>query len=188
MSFNSRKPRKSSYRKKPGPRHDGIRQLQENESSDTESSTDDEYFYAVNSTKPVNKIPHTNVKIQGEQLSVFSIVVLFDQMTNINLQPTNVKACAYNTTTPVKFLGKFEDAIETKCRYAVATFYAVQNAKSAGGCLLSSNTAQELGLVTFNLNKTTEQKSKTQKIKDKNVRDLLEYVCVCRFSCIHTAF
>ena len=27
---NSRKPRKTSYRKKPGPRHDGIRQLQEN--------------------------------------------------------------------------------------------------------------------------------------------------------------
>ena len=44
---------KSSYRKKPGPRHDGIRQLQENQSSDTESSADDEYFY----TKPAKRNP-----------------------------------------------------------------------------------------------------------------------------------
>ena len=69
---------------------------------------------------------------------------VFDQMTNINLQPTNVKAYAYKTATPVKFLGKFEAAIETKRRYAVATFYVVQNAKSTGGCLLSSNTAKNV--------------------------------------------
>ena len=176
-NFNSRQPRKSSYRKKPGPRPDGIQQLQENESSDTQSSADDEYFYAVSSVKPAEDIPHVNVKIQGNKLRMTvdtgaTINVLdhrtFDQMTNINLQPTNVKAYAYNTTIPVKFLGKFEAAIETKRRYAVATFYVVQNAKSTGGCLLSSSTAQEFGLVTFNLNKITEQKSKTQKIKDKN--------------------
>ena len=71
------------YRKKPGPRHGGMLQLQENESSDTESSADDEYFYVVNSTKPVKEIPHVNVKIQGKKLrmtvntgSMFSIVVL----------------------------------------------------------------------------------------------------------------
>ena len=69
----------------------------------------------------------------------------------------------------MKFSGKFEAAIETKHRNAVAMFYAVRDAKSTGGCFLSSNTAQALGLVTFHLNKITEQKSKTQKIKDKNV-------------------
>ena len=135
---NSRKPRKTSYRRKPGPRHDGIRQLQENESSDTESGADDEYFYAVNSTKPAKEIPHVNVKIQGNKIRMAvdtgaTINVLdrtFDQMTN-NLQPTNVEAYAYNTTTPMKFLGKFEAAIETKRIYAVATFYVVQDAKSA---------------------------------------------------------
>ena len=141
---NSRKPRKTSYRKKPGPRHDGIRQLQENESSDTESSADDEYFYAVNSTKPATEIPYVNVKIQGNKLRMTvdtgaTINVLdrrmFDQMTNINLQPTKVKAYAHNNTTPVKFLGKFEAAIETKRRYAVATFYVVQDAKSTGGAV-----------------------------------------------------
>ena len=135
----------------------------------------------MNSTKPAKEIPYINVKLQGNKLRMTvgtgaTMNVLdrriFDQMTNINLQPTNFKAYAYNTTTPVKFLGKFEAAIETKRRYPVATFYAVQDAQSTRGCLLSSNTAQELGLVTFNLNKITKQKSKTQKIKDKNVPDL----------------
>ena len=51
--------------------------------------------------------------------------------------------------------------------------WCIQDAKSTGGCLLSSKAAQELGLVTFNLNKITEQKSQTQKIKDKNVQDLI---------------
>ena len=48
QNSNSRKPHKTSYRKEPGP-------LQQNESSDTESSADDEYFYAVNSTKPAKE-------------------------------------------------------------------------------------------------------------------------------------
>ena len=170
---NSRKPRKTSYRKKPGPRHDGIRQLQENESSDTESSADDEYFYAANSTKPAKEIPYVNVKIQGNKLrmtvDIGAIINVldcrpFDQMTNINLQPTKVKAYAYNNTTPVKFLGKFKAAIETKRRYAVATFYAVQDPESTGGCLLSSNTAQELGLLTFNLNKLLNKSQKHKRL------------------------
>ena len=134
----------------------------------------------VNSTKPAKEIPCVNVKIQGNKLRMTvdtgaTINLLdrrtSDQMTNINLQPTNVKAYPYNTTIPVKFLGKCEAAIETKRRCAVATFYVVQDSKSTGGCLLSSNTVQELDLVTFSLNKITEQKSKTGKIKDKNVEN-----------------
>ena len=89
---NSRKPRKSSYRKKHGHQHDGIRQLQENENSDTENSADDEYFfYAVNFTRPAKEIHHVNVKIQGNKLRMTvdtgaTINVLnrgtFDQMVN----------------------------------------------------------------------------------------------------------
>ena len=78
------------------------------------------------------------MKIQGNKLSMTvdtgaTINVLdrrtFDQMANNNLQPTNVKAYAYNTTTPLKFLGKFEAAIETTRRSAVAIFFVVQDAK-----------------------------------------------------------
>ena len=105
----------------------------------------------MNSTKPAKEIPYANVKIQVNKLKMTvdtgaAINVLdrhtFDQMTNINLQPTNVNAYAYSTTTPVKFLGKFEAAIETKRRYADVLL--VQDAKSTGGCLLNSNTAHKL--------------------------------------------
>ena len=77
----------------------------------------------VKSTKPAKEIPYVNVKIQGNKLRMTvdtgaTINVLnlrtFDQMANINLQPTNVKAYAYNTTTPMKFFGKLEAAIETR--------------------------------------------------------------------------
>ena len=87
------------YCKKPGPRHDGIRQRQENKSSDTESSADEEYFYAVNSTKPAKEIPCVDVNIQGNKFRMTvdtgaTINVLdrltFDQMTNIFLQPTDL--------------------------------------------------------------------------------------------------
>ena len=79
----------------------------------------------MNFTQSAKEIPDVNAKIQGRKLRMTvvtgaTINVLdrrtFDQMTNINLQPTNIKAYAYNTTTPVKFLEKFEVAIETKRR------------------------------------------------------------------------
>ena len=83
----------------------------------------------MNFTKTAKEIPYVNVKIQGNKLQITvdtgaTINVLnhcmFNQMTNISLQPTNIKAYAYNNATPVKFLGKFEAAIEAKCRYTVA--------------------------------------------------------------------
>ena len=165
---NSRKTRKISYRKNLAldmTAYDSYRKMRA-------ATQRVEYFYTVNCTKPAKEIPYVNVKIQGNKLRMTvdtraTINVLdrtFDRMTNINLQPTNIKAYAYNTTTLVKFLEKFEAAIETKRRYAVKTFSVVQDAQSTEGCLLSSNTAQELSLLTFNVNKITEQKSKTQKI------------------------
>ena len=55
----------------------------------------------MNSTKPAKEIHYVNLKIQGNKLRMTvdtgaTINVLerrtFDQMTNINLHPTNVKA------------------------------------------------------------------------------------------------
>ena len=66
------------------------------------------------------EIPLVNMKIHGNKLRMTADTgatknVLdrrtFDQMTNIDLQPSNAKACTYNTTTPLKFSGKFEAAI-----------------------------------------------------------------------------
>ena len=79
----------------------------------------------VLTTNISKEIPHVNVKIQGSKLRMTedteaTINVLdrhtFDQMTNVNLQPANVKAYAYKTTTPLKFLGKVKAAEPTQIR------------------------------------------------------------------------
>ena len=57
---------------------------------------------------------------------------------------------AYNQSEPVNFLDKFEDAMETRKRMTVATFYVVKGQNSRD--LLSLSTAQDLGLVTLHLN------------------------------------
>ena len=40
----------------------------------------------------------------------------FEQMKDIELTRTNMKAYAYSKTSPVEFIGKFEAVIETKKR------------------------------------------------------------------------
>ncbi len=62
-------------------------------------------------------------------------------MNGVELKKTKVKAYAYNAKTPMTMQGKFEALVETKKRFAVATFYVTED---NGGCLLSSSTAQDL--------------------------------------------
>ena len=76
----------------------------------------------------------------------------------IDLKKTNVKAFAYNAQTHVKFLGKFEALIETRKRATVATFYVVKTPDS--GNLISSTTAQELGLISLHINKLSNTNDK----------------------------
>jgi len=53
----------------------------------------------------------------------------------------------FNSKTPVQLKGKFIVTLETKRKINVATIYVMAD---DGGCLLSSKTAQELGLVSLN--------------------------------------
>ena len=57
----------------------------------------------------------------------------------------------------MRFLGKFEALIETKKRIAVATFYVAKTTNN--GNLISATTAQELGLISLNLNKVSTTKN-----------------------------
>ena len=75
-------------------------------------------------------------------------------MKGIKLQQMNVKASAYNSAKPVKFLRKFGETIETRKRVTVATFYITKTSNS--GNLISATTAQELGLVSLHLNKFSD--------------------------------
>ena len=77
-------------------------------------------------------------------------------MNRPELKPTNIKAFAYTATKPVQFVGKFEAVIETRKRITVATFYITKTTDS--GNLISSETAQELGLISLHLHKVSSTK------------------------------
>ena len=70
-------------------------------------------------------------------------------MKGVHLLETRAKALPYSSSKPITFKAKFQAVIETKKRYAVATFFAVNSSNS--GNLLSAQTAQELGLISFNV-------------------------------------
>ena len=159
-------PRKTRKNKQHG--HKNIRTL------DTEqnSSSDEEYLYTVTDAKPDNKV---NVTVDGSKFKIAvdtgaTINVIdygtFEQMKDIKLTRTNMKAYAYSKTSPVEFIGKFEAVIETKKRMSVATFFVVK-AKHCGN-LLSLNTAQELGLVSLHLNKLTSKDAALDDILQKH--------------------
>ena len=159
-------PRKTRKNKQHG--HKNIRTL------DTEqnSSSDEEYLYTVTDAKPDNKV---NVTVGGSKFKIAvdtgaTINVIdygtFEQMKDIKLTRTNMKAYAYSKTSPVEFIGKFEAVIETKKRMSVATFFVVK-AKHCGN-LLSLNTAQELGLVSLHLNKLTSKDAALDHILQKH--------------------
>ena len=91
-------------------------------------------------------------------------------MKTIQLKPTNVKAYPYNSTEPVKMLGKFDTVFETKKRLVSAQFYVTDH---NGGCLLSGITAKDLGLVTLHINHL-HQNTDQESIRDENVRRLVQ--------------
>ena len=74
-------------------------------------------------------------------------------MNRPELKPTNIKAFAYTATKPVQFVEKFEAVIETRKRVTVATFYVTKTTDS--GNLISSETAQELCLISLHLHKVS---------------------------------
>ena len=98
--------------------HKNIRTL------DTEqnSSSDEEYLYTVTDAKPDNKVNVTvgsrKFKIAVDTGATINVIdcSTFEQMKDIELTRTNMKAYAYSKTSPVEFIGKFEAVIETKKR------------------------------------------------------------------------
>ena len=137
---------------------------------DAVSSDDDEYLYSVGNGKSasLSKSPKVKVTVGGHTFPIIvdtgaTINVIdsetFKQMENITLKPTKVKAYPFTRSEAVRFKGKFNSVIETKSRYATATFFVLNEAQT--GCLLSAETAQELGVITLRLN-TLSKKSDVQ--------------------------
>ncbi|CAB3991765.1 PREDICTED: uncharacterized protein LOC107336737 [Paramuricea clavata] len=117
---------------------------------DETDNSDEDYLYTVN--KDQANTAKVKVKVGGASFMMTldtgaTINVIdeqtFSKMDGVKLKQTNTKAFRYNTTQPVKFLGKFEAVVETRKRLSVAMFYVVKGQNS--GKLLSLATAQDLG-------------------------------------------
>jgi hypothetical protein len=81
----------------------------------------------------------------------------FAKLRNIELKQTSVKAYSFNSDKPVKMEGKFRALAESKHKFTVATIYTSED----GSCLLSSETAQELGLASLHLNQINKNTTST---------------------------
>ena len=136
-----------------------IRPIQHETANDSSSGSDD-YLYLMQAEKSSPKI---NVKMlahkfqmtidRGATINVIDIKT-FQKLENVTLRNTNTQAYAFSNRTPVDFLGKFEIIIETKRRYTVGVFYVVNEYDS--GCLLTSQTAQELRLISLHLKRLSQ--------------------------------
>ena len=121
-------------------------------------SSDENYIYAMTR----DKAPKVNVKVcthsfkatvdTGATINVIDHNT-YAKMNKPELKPANIKAFAYTATKPVQFVGKFEAVIETRKRVTFATFYVTKTTDS--GNLISSQTAQELGLISLHLHKVS---------------------------------
>ena len=159
-----------------------VKPLQHHDDTDNESSAEEHTYTIRQKTPEQNKgCPYVKVKIAGQLVSMMvdtgaSINVLdqntFEKLKEVELKPTKVKAYPFNSKKPVEFRGKFETLIESKSRYCVATFYVMH--EEGTGCLLSGNTAQELGVVQFNLNKIADSQDPTANTKDQAIQAIIE--------------
>ena len=131
-----------------------VRKPDDNTSSSSDSEAS-EYCYAVDNKK---KHPQTSLAINGQHVKMTidtgsSINVIdkttFASLQNLELKRTSVKAYPFNAKKPVKMEGKFRALVESKHKFTVTTIYVTSE---DGGCLLSSETAQELGLVSLHIN------------------------------------
>ena len=153
-----------------------------NTSSDSES----EYCYSLE-TKPKPSNPTMDICVNGQvvnflidtgsSINVISNSIYERKLKDIALKKTNLKAMPFMSKTPVQLKGKFLATLETKQNFNVATIYVTAD---DGGCLLSSTTAQELGLVSLNLNTLQLPKMPTSKllglehVKDSTTTEIIQ--------------
>ena len=99
----------------------------------------------------------------GSSINVISNKIYVQTLKSVGLQKTNIKAMPFSLKTPVHLKGKFLATLETKRKINVASIYMTGD---DGGCLLSSKTAQELGLVSLNLNTIQVSKMQNSQLPD----------------------
>ena len=145
----------------------------------SQSDTDDEYLYPIRGNK--NPRPHATIEALGYSFDILidtgASINVIDQKTSLRMKDahlleTRAKTFPCKTSKPVTFKGKFQAMVETKKRCAVTTFFVVNSSNS--GNLLSTQTTQELGLISPNLCKlAVTNKSNLPQTSDKTLSSIL---------------
>ena len=151
--------------------------------SSISSESSSSYCYAVHIKEKKNpitkiKINKHHVKFTVDTGSTINVIdqTTFNQLGQINLTKTHIKAYPFTSAKPVKMKEKFQTTIESRRKITVATIYVTE---ADGGCLLSANTAEELGLVSLHLDTITTAKPTTAEalkkipVKDRGAQDII---------------
>ena len=155
-----------------------IKPLEVDNENDSSASNDNLYSLANPSLSYKKGNLKTKVTVGDHKFTITvdtgaSINVMdqgtFSKLKGISFYKANVKAYRYNATKPVRFIGTFDALLETPRRYTTCTFYVVNHHNS--GCLLSSQTAQDLGLVSLHLHQI--QKDLSVKTSDKALQKIV---------------
>ena len=125
------------------------------------STSDDEYLFTVtlsqirSLTTPKANVLIANVPLQvlidaGASINViaekaYHPITKSPENKQLSLHPTSTKIYGYGSTTSLPVLGTFSTRVESKTRTTLATISVIQG---DNGCLLSFNTATELGLIS----------------------------------------
>ena len=131
------------------------------------NSSDDEYTFAVSSSKVTNvqlQINGTPIEVtidSGATTNILDSVAftcIKKRNKHVQLEPTQTNIYAYNSVQPLPLLGNCCLAVESNGQRAIATFYVV-NGKA--GSLLGNETAAELGILNIKVNKVSSTTNTT---------------------------
>ena len=116
---------------------------------DAALESDDDYCFGVGKTPTVDLT--VNKKTVKFFIDTGASVNIIDgetaQKLSLQPEPTQAKIYAYGSTTPLVIAGRATATVEHKTQVKKETFFVVKS--HLGGNLLSSSTAQNLGLIQF---------------------------------------
>ena len=155
---------------------EGIKQVScEVPVAESESSSDDEYLYALNHKSSIPK-----VTVHINQISVDMIadngasidILNEDTYTRVNhsntftLQLSTKRLFAYGSTSQLNILGFFTTNITVKASKKAVTFHVL---KGNHGSLLSYTTARDLGILDIQINQ----------VKDVTIKGSVPNILLC---------
>lgn len=144
----------------------GVNQISsELPADEPESSSDDEYLYALNQNRTRSSIPQVTVHINKISVDMIvdtgaSIDILDEDTYNkvnhdntLTLQPSTKRLFAYGSTSQLNVLGCFTTNITVKASKKAVTFHVLEGNH---GSLLSYTTVHDLGILNIQVNQVKD--------------------------------